>query len=134
MTMYDQLLQLEKIILDIKQQHQLVSEELNTLKQQPSTDPAVLTALQSQLDTSYAEHDTHKKQLGELDNRYQNLAEAHHIIGAEQDKLKKQVADLQQKNKALKAQNSELEQKNILAAERIKVVLNRLAIIDQTHA
>ena len=139
MTMYDQLEYLEHIILDIKEQHRLVSEELKILKQQPSAEPTELSALKSQLDSSYAEHDTHKKQLDELDNRYQNLAEAHHMIGAEQKKLQQQVAELQQQNSALhqqnnelKAQNSELHQKNVFAAERIKVVFNRLALIDQT--
>lgn len=137
--MYDQLKHLEKIILDIQAQHQLAREELTSLKQNPSTDPTELSALKSQLDSSYAEHDTSKKQLGELDNRYQNLAEAHHMIGAEQDKLQQQVAQLQQQNSELhqqnnelKAQNSELHQKNLLAAERIKVVFNRLTLIDQT--
>ena len=37
--MYDQLKVLEKMILDIKKQYQLVSGELNRLKQRPIADP-----------------------------------------------------------------------------------------------
>ena len=87
--MYDQLKTLEKMILDIKKQYQTVSHELSTLKQQPATDPKELAALQSKVDTSHAERDEAKKHLKDLDNRYQSLAEAHHMIGEEQDKLQK---------------------------------------------
>ena len=87
------------MILDIKKQYRLVSDELNTLKQKPNTDPKELSALKLKLDTSYTEHDASKKQLNDLDNRYQSLAKAHHMIGEEQDKLHTQLADLQQKNK-----------------------------------
>ena len=143
--MYEHLKVLEKMILDIKKQYQLVSGELNTLRQKPHTDPKELSALKAKLDTSFAERDASKKQLNDLDNRYQNLAEAHHMIGEEQDKLHTQLADLQQKNKdlqqqneSLAQQNSELQQqnhdlqeKNQLAAERTQVVLQRLTRIDQ---
>ena len=150
--MYDQLKVLEKTILDIKKQHQLVSGELNRFKQQPNVDPKELSALKAKLDNSYAERDTGKKQLVELDNRYQSLAEAHHMIGEEQDKMQSQLADLQQSNEQLqqhnsalkqqnlelqqqndeiKKQNNDLQEKNQLAAERTQVVLQRLTRIDQ---
>ena len=97
--MYDQLRILEKMVLDIKKQYQLVSAELSSLKQQPMTDPKELAALKTKLDSSYTERDGAKKQLSDLDKRYQNLAEAHHMIGEEQDNLQKQVSQLQQKNR-----------------------------------
>ncbi|WP_201527367.1 hypothetical protein [Psychrobacter frigidicola] len=143
--MYDQLKNLEKTILDIKKQYQLVSVELNSCKQQQNTDPKELATLKSKLDNSYAERDTAKKQFIELDKRYQSLAEAHHMIGEDQDKLQKQLADLQQQNKSLQQhnhevkqknsdlqkQNHDLQEKNQLASERTEVVLKRLTRIDQ---
>ncbi|MBU5617582.1 hypothetical protein KPY62_10870 [Psychrobacter sp. TAE2020] len=150
--MYDQLKVLEKMILDIKKQHQLVSGELNRLKQRPNIDPKELSALKAKLDSSYAERDNGKKRLVELDNRYQSLAEAHHMIGEEQDKIQNQLAELQQSNEQLqqhnntlkqqslelqqqneeiKKQNNDLQEKNQLAAERTQVVLQRLTRIDQ---
>ena len=153
--MYDQLKDLEKTILSIKKQHQLVCAELNHLKQQPHIDPKESAALKHQLASSIAERDAAKKQVTELDKRYQSLAEAHHMIGEEQDKLHKQVADLQQRhndfeqhsnelqqqNKNFKQQvsdiqqqNRDLQEKNQLAAERTQVVLQRLTRIDQTDS
>ncbi len=153
--MYDQLKHLEKTILNIKKQHQLVCIELSRLKQQPAADPKEIAALKTQLDNSIAERDAAKKQVVELDKRYQNLAEAHHMIGEEQDKLHKQMTDLkqrhnnfeqhsnelQQQNKDLKQQimdiqqqNRDLQEKNQLAAERTQVVLQRLTRIDQADS
>ncbi len=150
--MYDQLKILEKMILDIKKQHQLVSNELTQLKQQPLTDPKELSAVKAQLNNSINERDNAKRQLIELDKRYQSLAEAHHMIGEEQDKLQNQLSHLEQKNSELqqlnnqleqqyqqadkqiddiKQQNNDLQQKNQLAAERTQVVLQRLTRIDQ---
>ena len=145
--MYDQLRILEKMILDIKKQYQLVSAELSSLKKHPATDPKELTTLQAKLDSSYTERDGAKKKLNDLDNRYQNLAEAHHMIGEEQDKLQKQISQLQQENRELlqhnnelkqqysdiKQQNNDLQKKNQLAAERTQVVLKRLTRIDQAE-
>ena len=146
--MYDQLKILEKMVLDIKQQYQRASAELNSLKQRPTTDPKELAALQTKLETIHAERDGAKKHLNDLDKRYQSLAEAHHMIGEEQDKLQKQVSQLQEKSDELqqrnnelkqqyshiKQQNSELQKKNQLAAERTQVVLQRLAHIDQAES
>lgn len=139
--MNDQLKNLEKTILDIKKHYQLVSTERNQLKQQPNVDPKELAALKSKLDNSDAEHDNTKKLLGDLDNRYQSLAEAHHMIGEEHDKLQKQLAQveqenssLNQRNKQLEQQNNDLQEKNQLAAERTQVVLNRLTRIDQMES
>ena len=155
--MYDQLRILEKMILDIKTQYQLVSAELSSLKQKPTTDPKELLALKTQLNSFRNEHDNAKKQLGDLDklkkqlsdfdSRYQSLAKAHHMIGEEQDKLNKQIELLEQQNHDLKQhnnelkqqygdiaqQNSDLKKKNELAAERTQVVLQRLTRIDQTE-
>ena len=147
--MYDQLKTLEKMILDIKKQYQTVSHELSTLKAAAcaATDPKELAALQSKVDTSHAERDEAKKHLKDLDNRYQSLAEAHHMIGEEQDKLQKKISHLQQQNSELQQhnkqlkqqyndvqeQNSELQKKNQLAAERTQVVLKRLTRIDQAE-
>ena len=103
--MYDQLRILEKMVLDIKKQYQLVSAELSSLKQHPVTDSKEFAALKTKLDNSHNERDGAKKQLNDLDKRYQSLAEAHHMIGEEQDKLQKQISQLQQ-------QNSELQQHN----------------------
>ena len=47
--MYDQLRSLEKMILDIKKQHQLVSAELSSLNQQPVTDQKSLPLLKPSL-------------------------------------------------------------------------------------
>jgi len=145
--MYDQLRILEKMVLDIKKQYQLVSAELSSLKQHPVADPQELMILRTKLKTSHTERDGAKKQLGDLDKRYQSLAEAHHMIGEEQDKLQKQIDQLQQQNSELqqhnnelkqqysdiKQQNSELQKKNQLAAERTQVVLKRLTHIDQVE-
>ena len=138
--MYDQLRILEKMILDIKKQYQLVSAELSSLKQRPISDPKELATLKTKLDSSYAERDGAKKQFADLDKRYQSLAEAHHMIGEEQDKLQKQIELLEQQNHDLKQhnnefnqQNSDLKKKNELAAERTQVVLQRLTRIDQTE-
>ena len=145
--MYDQLKLLEKTILDIKKQYQLVSAELSSLKQNPVTNTQELTALQNKLNTSHTERDGAKKQLNDLDKRYQNLAEAHHMIGEEQDKLQKQISELKQQNNELqqhnkelkqqyhdiKQQNSDLQKKNQLAADRTQVVLKRLTRIDQAE-
>lgn len=160
--MYDQLKTLEKTILDIKKQYQLVSAELSRLKQQPSTDPKTLTTLKTQLNNSITECDKHKKQLTELDSRYQSLAEAHHMMGAEQDNLQKQLAEVQQYNQQLEQQNQQLEQqnnhikqsnsdteqqisdikqqnhdlkeKNRVATEHIQVVFQRLTRMDQMES
>ena len=145
--MYDQLRILEKMILDIKKQYQLVSAELSSLKQRPISDPKELATLKTKLDSSYAERDGAKKQFADFDKRYQSLAEAHHMIGEEQDKLQKQIELLEQQNHDLKQhnnelkqqygeinqQNSDLKKKNELAAERTQVVLQRLTRIDQTE-
>ena len=143
--MYDRLKVLEKTILDIKEQYQLVSDELSQLKKQPTPDPKELVALKAKLENSYAERENSKKQLGEFDSRYQSLAEAHHMLGDEQDNLQKQLSQLQQKNSELQQlneelkqqsailqqQNNDLQEKNQLAAERTQVVLQRLTRIDQ---
>lgn len=150
--MYEQLKVLEKTILDVKKQYQQVRHELARLKQQPSSDPKELAAMKSKFDNSVLERDAAKKQLSEFDNRYQSLAEAHHMIGEEQDKLQKQLAHLQQQNAELTQTNEQLKQKNQdvqrqihditqknhdlqeknqLAAERTQVVLQRLTRIDQ---
>ena len=72
--MYDQLRILEKMVLDIKKQYQLVSAELSSLKQNPVTDAKEVTALKTQLDSRHSERDGAKKQLNDLDKRYQSLA------------------------------------------------------------
>lgn len=145
--MYDQLRILEKMVLDIKKQHQLVSAELSNLKNQPVSDPKEISVIKTKLDNSFAERDAAKKQLNDLDKRYQSLAEAHHMIGEEQDKLHKQIEQLQHQNHALqqhntelkqqyseiKQQNIELKHKNELAAEHTQVVLKRLRLIDQAE-
>lgn len=138
--MYDQLKHLEQIILDVKKQHHLVSNELNILKQNPTIDPKELVIFKTKLENSYAERDNRQKQFDELDARYQDLAEAHHIMGTEQKSQQKQLLELQQQNSellqqvnTLKKQNNDLHQKNLLAAERTMVVSNRLAMIDQTN-
>ena len=141
--MYDQLTQLEKTILTIKKQYQLVSAELTSIKQRPSAND--FAALKFKLDNSQAEQTKLKKQLSDFDSRYQSLAEAHHSIGEKQDKNQQQLTALQQQNKALQQQNKELSQKvsdvkqqninlqekNRLASERTQVVLDRLTRIDQ---
>ena len=149
--MYEHLLHLEKTILTIKKQHRLVSAELNMLKQQ-SSGSKEFNALKTNLESTQTERDTLKKQLIAFDERYQNLAEAHHMLGEEQDKLQQQLADLQQQNKALQQQHDDIQQQNVnlqqqiaevdkkninlqeknrLASERTQVVLDRLTHIDQ---
>ncbi len=153
--MYNQLKVLETLILDIKQQYQTVSQELHQLKQQHLIDPEEFLTVKTQLESSITERDMAKKQLSDLDNRYQSLAEAHHMIGDEQDKLQKQLTDYKQHNNELKKQNKQLEQqaqeanqhiddlerqnhdlakKNLRAAERTQVVLNRLSQIDRVDS
>lgn len=136
--MYDQLVHLEKIILDVKKQHQLVSSELNHLKQQPNTDPKVLSALKTQLNNSMVECTAYKKQLHALDGRYKSLAEAHRLLNTEQEAQQQLLLDIQQQHKALQQRNNELEkqnhtlhEKNKLASERTQIVLNRLTRISQ---
>lgn len=150
--MYEQLKVLEKTILDIKKKYQHATQEITRLKQQPSADPKELAAMKSKFDSSVLERDAAKKQLNDFDKRYQSLAEAHHMIGEEQDKLHQQLAKLQQQNAELAQENAQLKQqnhevqkqintvqqknhdlqeKNQLAAERTQVVLQRLTRIDQ---
>lgn len=152
--MHEQLLHLEKTILTIKKQHRLVSAELNMLKQQ-SNGSKEFNALKTSLENTQIERDSLKKQLSAFDDRYQNLAEAHHMLGEEQDNLQQQLSDVQQQNKTLQQQNDELQQqnaalqrqvaevekknsnlqeKNRLASERTQVVLDRLTRIDQVES
>ena len=139
--MYDQLIHLEKIILDVKEQHQQVSSELNHLKQKPSADPKLLNTLKTQLNNSMIECTAHKKQLSELNTRYNSLAEAHNMMSAEQEAQQQQLADLekqhqalQQRNETLEKQNTALQEKNKLASERTQIVLNRLTRISQPES
>jgi len=143
--MYEQLKILEAMILDIKAQYHKVSTELQHLKNQPKTDDRDLDQLQAQRDNSIAAHERAQQQLTDLDNRYQSLAEAHHMLGEEHEELQNQIEELQHRNTRLEQQNQlfkqqamdikkinhELQEKNQLAAERTQVVLERLTQIDQ---
>lgn len=143
--MYEQLKILEAMILDIKAQYQKVSAELHHLKSQPTTDAQQLSELQQQRDDSIAAHKQAQQQLTDFDNRYQSLAEAHHMLGEEHEDLQNQIEELQHRNTRLEQQNQlfkqqamdikkinhELQEKNQLAAERTQVVLERLTQIDQ---
>lgn len=136
--MIDQLKTLEDTLSRIRQQYQQVKQELEAVKTTPQIDVNEYQALKSQLATSEKERNNLKGNLTELDRRYQSLAEAHHLIGEEQDKLQQQLAALTEENEALLADNEELQQqnaklleKNRIAAEHTQVVLQRLTKIDQ---
>lgn len=136
--MIEQLKTLEDTLLRIRQQYQQVKQELDSFKNKPQVDTKAHQQLINQLASSEKERDNLKATLAELDRRYQSLAEAHHLIGEEQDKLQQQVDDLTEQNEtlmaendAIKQQNNKLLEKNRVAAEHTQLVLQRLTKIDQ---
>lgn len=129
--MIDQLKKLENTILQIRKQYQQAHQELMSLKQNPSVDAKEYQDLKSQFEHCQKEREAYKSKLSELDGRYQSLAEAHHLIGEEQDKLQQQIDELTQKNTELTTQNDKLLEKNRIAAEHTQVVLQRLTQIDR---
>lgn len=131
--MIEKLRTLESALSTLRQQYALHLKELKELKSKPTTDASDYNELKAQLNHSHKkneqllqEKDALQQKLIELDERYQSLAEAHHMIGEEQDKLQLQVDELTQLNEVL-------QQKNRQAAEHTKYALQQLTKIDQTE-
>lgn len=129
--MINELKALEKMILQIRDHHQTTINELRRLQEKPNMDGLQIEKLTQDIAQLQQEKDLTQTQLLELDKRYQNLAEAHKLIGEAQEKLQDQIRSLRDENETLKKQNHNLAEKNRIAAQHTKIVLERLTQIDQ---
>ena len=122
---------LDSILHEIRERYEASHNELLALKDNPEVNTQEIEQLKQQLDdtnSSYEQGLTEQKnlqqQLSQLDEEYQNLAEAHH-------NLNDQYSELLKKCEALEQANQTLLEKNRLAKEHTKVVMQRLTLIDQ---
>ncbi|WP_296403891.1 hypothetical protein [Psychrobacter sp.] len=127
----EKLQHLDSILHDIRQRYDNSNNELFALKQTPSLDIQAIEQLQQQLEETQdayervlTEHQHLQQQVSQLDQEYQTLAEAHNGLTEEYN-------DLLKKCEALEQANHTLLEKNRLAKEHTKVVMQRLTLIDQ---
>ena len=127
----EKLQHLDSILHDIRERYDASHNELLTLKSTPQVDTHQIDQLQQQLDEalgayeqSVSENHQLQQHLDQMDEKYQTLAEAHHNLNDDYSELLKKYETLEQANKML------LE-KNRLAKEHTKVVMQRLTLIDQ---
>lgn len=126
----DQLQQLKTALMTMGEKYQATVSELTHLKSQPVVSQEQVEALQDQLDMASEHNQNLQQQLDDkiqayrdLEQRYQSLSDSHSVMGAE---LERAQADVQ----VLAEQKRKLIDKNHVAAEHTKVVLERLAKID----
>lgn len=127
----EKLQHLDSILHDIRERYDASHNELLELKANPQTNTQQIQQLQQQLDDAHSSYEQGlneqknlQQQLDQLDEEYQSLAEAHH-------NLNDQYNELQKKCEALEQANQTLLEKNRLAKEHTKVVMQRLTLIDQ---
>ena len=127
----EKLQHLDSILHDIRERYEASHNELLSLKSNPQVDTQQIEQLKQQLDDANSayeqgltEQQNLQQQLNQLDEQYQSLAEAHH-------NLNDQYSELVQKCEALEQANQTLLEKNRLAKEHTKVVMQRLTLIDQ---
>lgn len=127
----EKLQHLDSILHDIRHRYDASQNELVALKSNPKIDTQQIEELQQQLNDMHSayeqgvtEQQNLQQQLSELSEEYQTLTESHHTLNDEYSELLRKCEALEQVNQAL------LE-KNRLAKEHTKVVMQRLTLIDQ---
>ena len=131
--MIEKLKTLEQTLFEVRKKYDIQLAELEKLRDRPLKDISEFNGLKAKLDETSEENqklqasrDELQQKLIELDERYQSLAEAHHMIGEEQDRLQQQVEELTLLNKRLQDKNRE-------AAEHTEYALRQLTRIDQAN-
>lgn len=129
-NLLNQLEQLQSALTRLTDKYQYVTSELARVKAQPSVTSEQMAEIQAKLgateeriamlEESIDEHETAK---AELEQRYQSLADSHNLLSKEYEDAQAQIENLTQINQ-------KLVEKNQIAAEHTKVVLERLAKID----
>ncbi len=129
-NLIDPLHQLQSAFNQLAEKYRFVTSELARIKAQPTIPPELLDELQKEL--SFAKEQGQRledqfsdqqEQLQDFEQRYQSLAESHSLISAEYEEAQAQIHTLTQAN-------HKLQEKNRIAAEHTKLVLERLAKID----
>lgn len=122
--------QLQTALEKMGEKYQFAMSELARLKAQPSIDPELLEELQSELALAKqqgqeleSQFNEQQSQFQEFEERYQSLAESHNMLSAEYENLQAELH-------AQKEANQKLLDKNRVAADHTKLVLERLAKID----
>lgn len=126
----DQLTRLQNALAQLGERYQTAQTELSALKARPNIEPDELNQLKNQSSIFREQTQTLQQQLAqqeqryrELEQRYQSLADSHSLLGAELEQANEQIHTLH-------ADNQKLIDKNRVAAEHAKVVLERLTKID----
>lgn len=122
--------QLQTALEKMTEKYQFAMSELARLKAQPSIDPQILTKLQNELTLAKeqgreleAQFNEQQSQFQDFEERYQSLAESHNMLSAEYENAQAELH-------AQKEANQKLLDKNRIAADHTKLVLERLAKID----
>ncbi|HBH34586.1 MAG TPA: hypothetical protein DDW38_08705, partial [Psychrobacter sp.] len=103
---------------------QNLQQQLSDLNKEYETLAEAHHTLTSTYEQGVTEQQNLQQQLSELNEEYQTLTESHHALNDEYSELLRKCEALEQVNQAL------LE-KNRLAKEHTKVVMQRLTLIDQ---
>lgn len=129
-NLIDQLHQLKNALINMGEKHQTAMSELNRYQTERLFSSDEVEVIQQQLSDTEA----HNQQLAEalhqqqshyqdLEQRYQTLAESHSLMSTELENAQNQI-------KVMAENNQKLIEKNRVAAEHTKIVLERLAKID----
>lgn len=126
----DQLQRLKSALITLGEKYQIAVSELNHLKNQPTLTQEQVQALQHELALTSEQNDNLQQQLEQtqkaqrdLEQRYQTLADSHSVMSAELERAQAEV-DILTEHK------QKLIDKNRVAADHTKLVLERLAKID----
>lgn len=154
--MIEQLLNLEKVVLDMRKQYHITSAELvnlrakyeSALKQQKNSEhlSQQLSNVQAQLYSVQTQRDELTEQIQELEERNEELSSEHSDMSGQFNELKSQIEELTLANKLLERkaaqkidENNKLRQdnrtlleKNRIGAEHIRTALEKLTLIDKS--
>lgn len=126
----NQLTRLQTVLGRIGEKYQRAQAEITELKSRPNVEIEEYKKSQNQTAIFREQTQTLQQQLAqqeqryrELEQRYQSLADAHSLLGAELEQANEQIHTLH-------ADNQKLIEKNRIATEHAKVVLERLTKID----
>ncbi|WP_019520437.1 hypothetical protein [Faucicola boevrei] len=132
-NLLSQLTELKGYIGKLTDKNQYLSSELARIKTQPSISSEQMSAVQTELNNTQQRIEKleqlivkHEQQHAELENRYQSLADSHSILSNEYEQAQAQIETLTQTNQ-------KLIEKNHVASEHTKLVLERLAKIDSEN-
>ena len=129
-NLLSQLTQLQNAIAKLTEKYQFVTSELARLKAQPSISNEQMSAVQSELEQTQQRIENLEQLIAEqeqnhteLESRYQSLSDSHSVLGNEYEQAQANIDELS-------LANQKLIEKNQVAAEHTKLVLERLAKID----